>query len=348
MELYDDPLPIVNCLSSFYSDGRAILFNFILKSYTEENLIDLLELLIVVGGMDPEFRTNDGWSSLMILCRFYTKGNLPDILRLLVRHGADLNATARDGTSAVYLLAHNWSGQLHGVLEQFPPGCIRLWPTEELLLKAAELGCVWTVRSILQQTTMTYNVVDVTGTDAFDRLDNSLSLCIRCKQIQAEKSDPNWSVCRFRPFRPTIQTPLRMTQCWSISGQFMAGPEAVPSWSYARFRAACRARMKRRLLPPPPQRMVFENELVTRDGDIFRVDPMVSEISPPSSGEWEKLLRDWHGSGSDPSLQGIFRYMLKHSHRPSSACHNGRCKWCRVRKNVDVRHPPDYFLKIGN
>lgn len=306
------------------------------RYYSGEKLIDILRLLIEEGGMRPaDCRTNYGWSPLMALCRYYTRSNLPDVIKLLLEHGEDFNSVAKDGTNALYLLAHNWSCQLHSILEKFPS--IQLQPTQEVLMKAAELGCIWTVRRLLNR--LDVNIVDRAGKDAFDYLDdwmhNAFSLCQRC-QVKRE------STVNRQPLRRWTETPNTWDgnePTFAVLLRYLSssigGTSRFSDRCYQEFKTSCRARRVRAIPPAPSFSIpVFRNDYshFDQDQDIFRVDPTATEITPPDEADWKELVHQWF-SKENIRLAKFWRYLERNSHR--CQLKSADCAWCRVSEDVD-------------
>lgn len=322
----------LSCTDNGGWNALTILCRF----YREENLIDLLQLLIERGGMDPNSRTTQGWTAAMTLCRYYVGENLKDIIKMLIDYGADINTTAKDGTNAVFLLAHNWSGQLHTVLESFP--IIRIEPSEDVfkqvLLKAAELGCLWTVVVLLKQ--MQINVVDGTGRDAFEYLEdwvsNSCSLCGRCQELgiltsfDSRRSESSFTVNRLRR--------LSKRKCPIFSHH------NGRTINYDVFKEVCRNRRTSTIATRSSvySFSIFRNDPLSTSNCNFRVDPVESQISPPSFLEnWREIYRSVHARNVIPLAQ-INSYLDRHSH-PADICQPAErsddCSWCRVAQHVE-------------
>jgi ankyrin repeat protein len=71
----------------------------------KEALIDQIEDLIIMDA-DVNARTGKGYTVLMLAAQaVFTVGNLEAVIRLLIREGAQVNAVADDGTTALYWAA---------------------------------------------------------------------------------------------------------------------------------------------------------------------------------------------------------------------------------------------------
>ena len=60
--------------------------------------------LFIQHGVYVNYKDNDGWNALLILCRYYDKENLIDIVRLLVENRIDVNCKNTYGSNALTLL----------------------------------------------------------------------------------------------------------------------------------------------------------------------------------------------------------------------------------------------------
>ena len=89
------------------NDGWSAL-HFVCRYYSGDNLIDLVQLMILNG---VEVNSNkNGSSPLLLLCEYYNNHNLIDLIQLLVQSGADINAKTSDGWNALHFVCRYYSG----------------------------------------------------------------------------------------------------------------------------------------------------------------------------------------------------------------------------------------------
>ena len=55
------------------------------------------------SGREPQ-ATNTGWTPLHVVCFYYKNENLIEIVRLLIQHGAEVNAKKVDGKTPLHLV----------------------------------------------------------------------------------------------------------------------------------------------------------------------------------------------------------------------------------------------------
>ena len=64
--------------------------------YHKTNLIDIIQLLIRIG-VDVNCKNKSGRNALYFLLRYYHEGNLLDIMRILIEHGIEVNNDVIEG-----------------------------------------------------------------------------------------------------------------------------------------------------------------------------------------------------------------------------------------------------------
>jgi hypothetical protein len=67
------------------------------KLCTTETKLSIIEIirLLFEKEMDVNFKNNEGWKALYLLCRYYERENLFQIVKLLLRRGIDVNCVKR-------------------------------------------------------------------------------------------------------------------------------------------------------------------------------------------------------------------------------------------------------------
>jgi ankyrin repeat protein len=73
------------------------------KYYNKDNLIDIVRMLIEKN-IDVNCKTIEGWNALLLLCRYYKNENLIDIVRFLIEKNIDVNCITDDGLNALHLV----------------------------------------------------------------------------------------------------------------------------------------------------------------------------------------------------------------------------------------------------
>lgn len=84
-------------------------------NYHGDNLIDIIRLLLNAG-IDVNFKTKNGWNSMLALCsQQYGHKDFFEIIKLLIDHGIDINFTNPDGVNCLIALCERYEGD--GFLE---------------------------------------------------------------------------------------------------------------------------------------------------------------------------------------------------------------------------------------
>jgi ankyrin repeat protein len=180
------------------------------RHYSNENILQIVELMIESGGVDLHSTNIYGSNALMLLCRYYSGANLVDIVRLLIERGVDVCAINNNGWSALLFLSfyytgsnlvdiirlliqknknvvrhrsnagltvpdalsRNWSGQLHSIVQNLTAdGTLEL---DVCLTEVLAIGAarIGCVKTAcrLMQRIGTHNVVDIFDRDVFTYL----------------------------------------------------------------------------------------------------------------------------------------------------------------------------------
>jgi hypothetical protein len=89
--------------------GRNALL-ILCKYYNKDNLIDIVRLLIGKN-IDVNCKTNEGSNALNLVCRNYDKENLIDIVRLLIEKNIDVNCKDIFGQNALHYVCQYYKNE---------------------------------------------------------------------------------------------------------------------------------------------------------------------------------------------------------------------------------------------
>ncbi len=96
----------INCVDQH---GRSPL-TFLLQNssaYKQEDFIHMVFLLFQERTKMESWESSNGFDVLHLLCKYYSRFDLPKIVRLLIRHGVGVNSRDVDGENALFYLFQN-------------------------------------------------------------------------------------------------------------------------------------------------------------------------------------------------------------------------------------------------